>query len=123
MANSHFQETVVPSVCQASSVEEKYSLLVDGIYSYMATTYGTRKYPNRKWKRGSPAKHERALRKVTELRNKAREDFRRAKREGRLQEDIQSFARNFFDLVRQHSKVKRRAEKLRGLDSAKKARQ
>ena len=100
---------------QAISVEEKCSILVDGIYSYFANTCGIRVslhesiHPREK--------HERALKKVTELRNKARKEFRQAKRDGRLREDVQTLAKNFFDLVRQHSKLKRRSLKLRRAES------
>ena len=35
---------------------------------------------------------------MTELNNKARREFRQAKRQGSAREEIQSLARNFFDL-------------------------
>ena len=57
-------------------------------------------------------KHEHASKKVTELRNKARKQFRQ-EHEGR----------NVFDSHRQHNKVKGRSQKCRGYDSVMKGKQ
>ena len=57
-------------------------------------------------------KHERALKKIEQFKTKARRDFRCAKRNGGLVDDMQALAKNFFNLVRQQSKMakKSRAE-------------
>ena len=51
--------------------------------------------------------HDRALTKVTQLKNKARQALRKAKREGSGCADVQSLAANFLSLLRQHSQFKR----------------
>jgi len=70
-----------------------------------------------------PQKHDRALKKVTELKNKARREFRQAKRQGSAKEEIQSLARNFFDLVWQQSALKKRSKQDSETRSAKAARE
>ena len=70
-----------PSVQQATSAEEKNSILADGVYNYFATQYGVRQTihrASRKQKKDTKhQKHDRALKEVTELKNKARREFRR----------------------------------------------
>ena len=103
VADSFFLENLVPFVHQATSAEEKNSILADGIYNYFATQYGVRQIvhrPSRKQKKDMKRqKHDRALKRVTELKNRARREFRQAKRQGSTREEIQSLARSFFDLV------------------------
>ena len=55
-------------------------------------------------------KHDRALKKVTELKKRAKKEFREAKRKGFPQEEIRSIARNFFDLVCQQNKLKKQSK-------------
>ena len=127
MADSFFSENLVPSVHQATSAEEKNSILADGIYNYFATQYGVRQIAHRASRKQKKdmkhQKHDRALKRVTELKNKARRDFRQAKRQGSAREEIQSLARNFFDLVRQQSALKKRSKQNSETRSAKTARQ
>ena len=51
-------------------------------------------------------KHERVLRKVTQLKKNARKELRTAKGQGLPNENIQPIARTFFNLVREHSRLK-----------------
>lgn len=94
---------------EAGLVEEKNSILTNATYAYFASTHGVRQSSGKKQKKPPQQKHDRALKKVAELKNKARKDFR-------------SLARNFFDLVRQHNKLKRRSVKSSETVSAKLAR-
>ena len=81
VADSFFSENLVPSVHQATSAEEKNSILADGIYNYFATQYGVRQTIHRAFREQKKdtkhQKHGRALKRVTELKNKARREFRR----------------------------------------------
>ncbi len=120
-ANVYLKVNVVPRVLQACSVEEKNSILADGIYTYFATAHDVRQTTTRKRKVPSHGNHDRAL-KVSELKKKARKEFRQARREGKVVEEIQSLARNFFNLIRQHSSLKKKSQRLSETGSAKKAR-
>ncbi len=112
-ANTFLKENVVPRSLQATSVEEKNALITDGTYKYFADNHGVRKRSGRgsKQKTTTRQKHDRALKKVKDLKSKARKVFRQAKREGRLGEEVQSLAKNFFNLVRQHNKLKKQSRK------------
>ena len=68
-------------------------------------------------------KHERALKKVTDLKKRAKKDFREAKKKGFPTEEIQSLARNFFDLVRSQSKLKKQSRQATQNSSSRRARQ
>ena len=68
-------------------------------------------------------KHDRALKKVTELKKRAKKEFREAKRKGFPQEEIRSIARNFFDLVCQQNKLKKQSKQTAQRNSAKRERQ
>ena len=50
-------------------------------------------------------KHDRALKKIKQLKTKAGRNFRHAKKNGALVDDMQTLAKNFFNLVRQQSKM------------------
>ncbi len=111
----------MPKSLQASSVEENNAVIADGTYKYFADNHGVRKRTSRgsKQKASKHQKHERALKKVKDLKSKARKEFRQAKREGRLREEVQSLAKNFFALVRQHSTLKKQSRKSTDAASAK----
>ena len=88
---------MVPAVCQARSVDDKHSVLVNGIYEYFANHYGVKCYKLSKINPKNTAEsHDRALKKVKELKNKARKELREAKRNGKLQEQTCNLAKNFF---------------------------
>ena len=79
--------------------------------------------PHSKKKTPRHEKHDRALKKVMELKNKARKELRQAKQEGKTGEVILSLARNFFTLVRKQSQLKKKSRKSSEASSAKKTRQ
>ena len=78
-------ENLVPFVHQAASAEEKNSILADGVYNYFATQYGVRQTAHRasNKKDMKRQKHDRALKRVTELKNRARRESRQAKGQGK----------------------------------------
>ena len=117
----------MPAVIEATSVEEKNNIMVNRIYNYFeerCVTKSSMKKPtktNRYQQRQK--KHERALKKVTELKNKAKQEFQQARHEGKSQKNIESLARNFFDLVHEQSKLKKQSRDRSEQMNAKKARQ
>ena len=63
------------------------------------------------------------MKKVKQLKNEARKEFRRAKEQGLPIESIQMFARTFFKLVREHSHLKRASQSAKQRSQANKTRQ
>ena len=87
-------------------MEHKYTILVDGIYSYFAAHCGTRKVKHRNRTRQSKSASQ--LRKAKELKNAARRELAQAKRSDTISQDqIRSIAQKFFTSVRSHNKLKR----------------
>ena len=72
-ANTFFAHDVVPRVLQASSIEDKHIVLVEGIFNYFADAYGTKE------KKRSCKKRQRKiaskLRKAKEMKNDVPELF------------------------------------------------
>ena len=54
-------------------------------------------------------RHDRALKKVTTLKNEARKEFRRAKRNGTVEDEVSTLAKNFFQSVRKRSALKKKS--------------
>ena len=121
-ADAFFTQQLVPSILSASSPDEKNKILVDGIYDYFAQTYGTRKQKSSKQQK-KVEKHDRALKKVRQLKNEARRDLRQAKKEGLEPGSILSLSRKFFKLVREHSQLKRSSVSSQEKAQSRKARQ
>ena len=67
--------------------------------------------------------HNRALKKVTELKNAARKALRRVKRNNSSEEAIRTCAGEFLSLLREHSRLKKASESRLGASEAKAARQ
>ena len=83
---------MVPRVLQASSIEDKHVVLVEGIFNYFAEAYGTkekkRSYKKRQRKIASK------LRKAKEMKNDARRELAIAKKANSFSsEQIMSLAR------------------------------
>ena len=84
---------VVLSVLQATTAEGKNSCLCTGVYVVLASRFGTRPLSRSHKQVQSRLKHhDRALKKVTKLKNEARQALRRAKREGESAPITQSLA-------------------------------
>ena len=99
---------ITPSVLQATTIEEKNNILTNGIYDIMAGRYGTRNPPRPKKR---PRQHDRTLRRVTRLKNEARQALRRVRRQEESVSTIQSLSGNFLSLLREHSKLKRKSSR------------
>ena len=119
-ADEHFMEHLRPKVDSAQSVEQKNDILAGGIYSYFSEKYGTRQQPQTKSKH---QKHQKALKKVTSLKNQARKDYRRARSAGFPPHENLALARNFYTLIRQHNSIKKKSQRDSDFLKAKHARQ
>ena len=124
-ADSFFKKkkNVIPRIILAAAIDEKNTILVEGLYRYFAEKHGIKKFPLMNKKKHTPHNHDRALKKAKNLKNRARKDYRRAKRSGLCQSEIQSLARNFFRLVQSHSSLKKRSIRVDKWNRAKQARQ
>ena len=103
-ANTFFSDVLVPSVLKENTPETKNRVLSEGIYIFFEQKYGIRQPKPSKQQRKRD-KHERALRKVTQLKMNARK-LRTAKALGLPNENIQSIAQTFYNLVQEHSRLK-----------------
>lgn len=99
----------MPSVLKENTPETKNRVLSEGIYAFFEQKYGIRQPKPSKQQRKRD-KHERALRKVTQLKKNARKELRTAKALGLPSENIQPIAQTFFNLVREHSHLKRASQ-------------
>jgi len=107
-ANLLLQAEVVPAVLQASSSEEKDSILTTRTYEVLANHFGVRPPSKAQGRVQRKLKqHERALKKVTTLKNEARQALHRARREGECMTMVQRLTANFLSLLRTHSRLKR----------------
>ena len=99
---------VVPAILQVNSAEEKNTVFYDRTYDVLAVRFGVRASSRAQRKIQSKLKqHNQALKKVTELENSARRDFRKAKREGENSATVQALAGKFLSLLRTHSRFKK----------------
>lgn len=87
--DSYFQLNLVPKVLQAISVDDKNCVLVKGLYILWRRMEQFRLSPT-SWQENSTAG---ALKKVTALKNKARKQFREAKRKGLLRDQLATLAK------------------------------
>lgn len=93
-------------------MDNKNSVLVTGLYEYFEQEYGlVQVRPASKKHHNKHGQHDRALKKVTVLKNEARKKFRRAKRNGTVADEMSTLAKNFFQLVRKQSALKKKSKK------------
>ena len=99
---------VVPEVLQASSVEQKNSVLCNHVYDVIANQFSTQPLCRSQGKVEFKLKqHDRALKEVTKLKNSAKQALRRAAREGqRDPATVQTLVANFLSHVRTCSRLK-----------------
>ena len=75
-------------------------------FNFFSSRYGCHRHKEKNNSEPSRRpKHDRALKKIKQLKNKAGRDFRHAKKNGALVDDMQTLATIFFNLVRQQSKM------------------
>ena len=103
-ANLYFKTSLVPVALAVTSLDEMSSILCEGVYSYFASTFGTKPISAKKQKK-RPL-HNRTLKEV-ERKKEAKRELRSAKRSGSPAEVVQSIAHHFISLVRTHSQLKR----------------
>ena len=107
----HLLAQVVPAVLHCSSVEEKNTTLCELIYNILIERFGVKPLPRTcKSRQGRSRQHDRALKRVTELKNAARQALRRAKRKGGSAVEVHARAGEFLSLLRDHSKLKKESE-------------
>ena len=106
-ANNYSYNSLVPAVLNASSISEKYSILTDGVCSYFESSCGTE--PVRKRPKKQRPLHDTSLKELTRKKKLAKQELHRARQQGFPTEVIQSLSRQFFTLVRSHSKLKKSA--------------
>ena len=80
LADSFFQNTLVPGIMSLTSPEQMSSVLCEGIYSYFASTYGTKTAATRRVKK-RPL-HSRALKEVERQKKDAKRKLRLARKGG-----------------------------------------
>ena len=107
-ANEHFSTILVPAVLGTSSLSEKYSTLIDGIYSYFQPTCGSRAVRASPLKKRRPL-HNTSLKEVKKEKKAAKLELRCARQQGLSPDAIQSIAQKFIALVRSR-KLKKSAE-------------
>ena len=95
---------IVPMVIQEPSSDIKHAILVEEVYSYFSTEYGT-KEPKKKHGR---RKNKLACKvsRAKELTKEARKQLQNAKRASSIPPDqVMLLARNFYQHVRAHSQL------------------
>ena len=97
-------------VLQATNAQEKNAHLCKGIYDVLANRFGTRPPPGPQGQQQCRVKqHDRALKKVMQLKNQARQALRKVKRQGESATIIKSLAASFRSLLRTHSWLKKKS--------------
>ena len=103
---------VLPAVVRCSSVEDKSRVLGELTYSLLRERFGCRPLLRaRKRRQGQERQYNRALNKVTILKNEARQALRQAKRSNMEEEEIRSRCGKFLSLLREHSQLKRASDR------------
>ena len=107
-ADNYFKTVLVPDILTDTSPQQMSTSLCEGVYSYFASTCGTKSSTIRKSKK-RPL-HNRALKKVVKEKREAKRELRLARRNGSPAEVVHSLAKHFISLVRSHSKLKKSSE-------------
>jgi len=94
---------VVLLVLQATTAEEKNAHLCKGIYDVLANRFGTQPSPGPQGQQQRRIKqHDRAFKKVTQLKNQAQQALHKAKRQGESATIIKSLTASLVDSKRSH---------------------
>ena len=101
----YIMHEVVPLVLGSTSPEQKHLALVQGIYRYLSSRFGTKslKATNQQVKQ---KRHDRELKMVTNLKNEARKKVRAAKKDNKPPGVVAALTGSFLSLLRQHSRLK-----------------
>ena len=104
-ANSILSAVAAASL-EAISAEEKNSCLCGGIYEALANRFGTTDPKRHIYTKPKVKQHDRALKKVTQMKNDERRALNQAKRLGESASTIQSLSAKFLSLLRDHRQLK-----------------
>ena len=89
-------------------MEDKNTALCDGIYNILSSHFGVQTSNHIKiHSQPKHKQHDRALKRVTHLKNKARKALREARRQGESESVILFLSGKFLSLLRDHSRLKR----------------
>ena len=121
---THLAESIIPAVAAAQSVDDKNRILCECIYNHFASKYGVmdKAKHSKRSKQPKPRSHNQLLKKLKRMRNEARRDLRRARRESQEEIVIQEIAKQFYKLIRMHSKAQKVSLRSRANLEARKAR-
>ena len=114
-------KTITRAVAEAENVDDKNRILCEGIYKHFATKYGVRAKANHAIT-SKARTHNRPLKKLRKMRNEARRDLRKAKRDNQGELVIQELAKKFYKLIRMHSKAQKVSLRVKASLEAKKVR-
>ena len=121
-ADQLLQTEVVPAVLSCTSVEDENNTLLSMTYNILCNWFGSKPLPKtRKRHQHNRKQFNRRLRVVTELKNAARQEWRKAKKDGAS--NIHEYAGTFLGLLREHSQLKRASVARSEARSAKNARE
>ena len=101
----HIMHEVVSLVLGSTAPEQKHLALVQGIYWYLSSRFGT-KSPKATNQQVKQKRHDRELKMVTNLKNEARKRVRAAKKDNKTPEVVAALTGSFLSLLRQHSRLK-----------------
>ena len=107
-ADVFFASTLVPAICKEESVDDTNDILCEGVYSHLASKYGTKIRANQHLSRSSP--HQRNLKKVRTEKREVKKQLRHLRSHGNA-EDVRRVAKTFHALVKKLSKLSREARK------------
>ena len=103
VADQELARLVVPRVLASNTVEEMNRVLCEGVYTCFSNKYGTRARAKNGKKHST--NHQKTLRHLRKERNKARNNLRRAKRQGADNESIRELATKFHLLLDMSAKL------------------
>ena len=102
---------VAPAVAGCCSVDEKSPVPSEITYSLLRDRFGSRPLPRARTRRqGQQRQHNRALKRVTVLKNEARQAPRQAQR-NESEDEIWSCCSEFLSLLCEHSRLKRASDR------------
>ena len=81
--------------------------IAEGIYTYFSSTFGTKPPPKAPKRQTKMKRHDRQLKKITDLKNEARKNVRMEKKEKKPPSVIAKLTGRFLSLLREHSRLKR----------------
>ena len=100
--NQHIEVHIAPRVYAANTVEEKNAILSADLYDHLAQKFGT--VPPHTKKVGRKP-HNRTIKKVREMKNKLKRDFRNAKKRNAPKEELAECAKSYHQCLRELNRL------------------